>query len=280
MGDLATAYAASGPSGVIPTTGLVNPNRDVFSELAHAGVLSKGNGGFDNDNFETGFTIRPEHIQEGEIVRSHADGTVKKADYFSDIFADDTADDDAVEHVPVWGLGAYIRLPYPVTMLMFETIFFRSLFRYRHLDTEDVPGVIDFPVSTRLVYQYTSAAGVRSAPVPVTHSLRKHPVTAFPKDYPPGANGSNVDAGFESYTADHWHQSHMIKGAAAGFHEIRLELYMRTTDGVASGALPWRMESMYDLEENVQNNSATGIQVDLHNRISFGCRATIPYAIL
>lgn len=273
MPDLATPWASSGPSGVIPTTGAANPNRDLFSTTANQGLYSKPNGNLDDDNFAAAFKVQPEHILPGETVRGHAQGDWKKASYMSDIFAIDAtvtgASPETATHLPVWPMKARIYLPYQVSALFFEFIFFRSVWRLRHINNAQT--VTDFPISTRLSLDGTV----------LTHSLRKHPTTVYPNVWPPAAaNGNNLYSSYESYTADHWHIGHLAKNVGAGWHEAQLELFMQTTDGKASGSSPWLYKSMINLSGASEDNGGNGIEVDVHNRISFGCRGAMVYAIL
>jgi len=175
----------------------------------------------------------------------------------------------------VWAVKARLHVPFPMKMIWFQTTFFRSLFRFRKREGADPIETTDFGVATRIAYRAPGAD-----PVALVHSLRHHPTTAYPDTEPLGANGTNIQAEHESYTAESWHLSHMEFNVAKGFHEFLLELYMETTDGEASGSSPWLMKNMIGADGTAEDDAGNGIEVHLHNRISFGCRAAMCYALL
>ena len=265
MTTIATTYLQSAADGSTPSPTSIN--RDIFRPTAGFGLMSTGNGDYDADNVRDGFTIVPEHIQPGQTTRYAANASTEKLDYVSDLVGVTDDDPDTADHVRVWGFAARVSLPFVASAVFWEISFFRSIWLYHAYVDE---AIVVPSVSTRLILSGDSV---------VPHSLRRHPATAHARTWPPPAS-VGITAINEGITADWYHIGHLETGVAADHREIRLELYMQSTEGIISGSAPLNKTSLIAADGTVANNGGNGYDCDVHTRITFGIGSATAYALL
>jgi len=245
-------------------------NQDFFDTTSPNGIHSEPNGGMNSDNVSTSFEIQAEHVLEGEAVGGKTSGGVRKVDYMSDLFGEEGTNPTTATHVVVHKCAVRKYVPYNVSLLIWDVTFFRSIFRFKKITEGEV--VTEHGVTTRVSVDGTA----------IPHTLRHHPNTAWPDTYPPSASppGNNIESSFESYTADFLHVQHVQNNVSAGWHECTLELFMESTNDATSGSTQHLVKSMIDVEQADNAYSNAGVEVDLHNRITFGSRNASIWYIL
>lgn len=229
---------------------IANHNANVFSVTPGRGVMSEPNGGLEQANLVTGFTVRAEHIMSEEAVLARAESLVVPMDIYSNGFG--VINDQETNYVAVAGLCQRAYIPFDISALVWEWSFFIAAFR-------PAIGIQDITVRPNLdmrVFidgvEYTSMR----RPVPISVDL---------------LSGTSTFFDFEQVAANWYDFALLQEGVTKGFHELAVKLFMErpanpSTDETptvnVTGSLfgPDQADSLYECK--------------IYTRISYGTRSS------
>ena len=223
-------------------------NKNIFSTDLNEGIMSVSNGGLDDTNLASDFTVKAQHVAPEAAVRVRADWKMETLDFNTDSASSNS---DNISYVPVAGTAARIYLPYSPSLVWWQWSMFVTPWRWNIYDTN--------ASSTRdrnivVVAYHVDPAGTETR---LSHTRRVVPISAALSEYGTVTGTSNVKAR-QARNSLLYDQAHLLGQPSAGWHEVQVRLYME----------------YYNDAENVVPNGAEAwlalYQAYLHDRVSFG----------
>lgn len=224
-------------------------NANIYSVTSGRGIMSEPNGGLEQANLVTGFTVRAEHIMSEEAVFARADSLTMPMDVYSNGFG--VVDDDDDNYVAVAGLAQRVYIPFDISALVWEWSYFIAAFRpVINFGEITDPPAIDMRVSIDGV-DYPSMR-------------RQVPISAA------AVVGTSTLRNYEHVCANWYDFALLQESVAKGFHEISVKLFMERPIDPSTDRAP-----LIEVNGALFGPDQAGNSYDskLHTRISYGTRS-------
>lgn len=242
MAVISLPYSYVDGSTLVPASHSAN----IFSATGDEGLMSEPDGGLDHLNLAAGFTVQPDHVWPGEVIRMTMESRLDSIDYMDDAFADSASSDAEEAYVTIAGASCRFFLPWAASAVLYQWTVFAHGFRFRD-------GAGTGPaIHLRAVLNGSS----------ITHTRRPLPETAFDDN----SAGTQI-FGRESRNARSWDMAHLATSAAAGWHELDVRVYM----------------ALVDLSEEFQRvigDRTSSTAHDIHHRCTCGISSARALALL
>lgn len=230
---------------------IANHNANVYSVTPGRGIMSEPNGGLEQANLVSGFTVRAEHIMSEEAVFARADTTTATMDLFSNGFGLAEDNDDRA-YVGIGGLCQRVYIPFDISALVWEWSFFIAPFKLvsRSVGGASVTAALDIRVEIDGVNQ---------------ENWRRFPPNTAASD----SNDSVYLINRERVGCTWYDLSLLQKNVSKGWHELAVKIYMerpRNTAGNETGAL---VPGAWFGPDQAGDDT----YVLLHSRATFGSRS-------
>ena len=229
---------------------IANHNANVYSVTLGRGIMSEPNGGLEQANLVSGFTVRAEHIMSEEAVFARADSMTTSMDIYSNGFG--VVNDEETNYVAVAGLAQRVYIPFDISALVWEWSFFIAAFRpaigigettvLPNLDMRVFVDGVDYPSMRR--------------PVPVSVDL---------------AAGTSTLYDFEQIAANWYDFALLQENVTKGFHEISVKLFMERPINPATDQAP--TVNVPGALFGPDQAGGTAVESKIHTRISYGTRS-------
>jgi hypothetical protein len=231
---------------------VANHNANIYSVTPGRGIMSEPNGGLEQANLVTGFTVRAEHIMAEEAVLARADSMTVPMDVYSNGFG--VIEDLDTNYVPVAGLCQRVYIPFNLSALVWEWSFFIAAFR---------PAVAFDDSYTR----YALDLRVFIDGVEYTSMRRPVPMSAI------CATNTTILEVAEQVCANWYDFALLLENVTKGYHDIAVKLFMeRPLDAATEQAPVIKLDGKWLGPDQV---TASGeYDSKLHMRISFGTRSS------
>lgn len=229
---------------------VANHNANIYSVTPGRGIMSEPNGGLEQANLVTGFTVRAEHIMTEEAVIAKAESLTVPMDVYSNGIG--VVTDVDTNYIAVAGLCQRVYIPFDISALVWEWSFFIAAFR---------PAVAIGDVNTR----YALDLRVFIDGVEYTSMRRAAPISAK------CTVGANALFDSEQVCANWYDFALLQESVTKGYHDIAVKLFMeRPIDGL-TGTAP-----VIDLDGQWfgPDQGTSEYESALHMRISFGTRSS------
>jgi len=229
---------------------IANHNANIYSVTLGRGIMSEPNGGLEQANLVSGFTVRAEHIMTEEAVIARADSLTVPMDIYSNGFG--VVEDSESNYVAVAGLCQRVYIPFDISALVWEWSFFVAAWRpaIGYGDSADLPN-LDVRVFVDGV-DYTSMR----RPMPVSVDL---------------LTGTSTLYDSEQVCANWYDFALLQENVTKGFHEISVKLFMERPIDSTTNKAP-----TVDVSGALfgPDQSGSDYECKIHTRISFGTRSS------
>lgn len=195
-------------------------NKNIFTTDLSEGIMSVSNGGLDDANLTSDFTVEAQHVAPEAAVRVRADWKMETLDYNSETVAS-TSDD--VNFVPIAGTTARIYLPYSPTLVWWQWSLFVSPWRWRFEHNADET-TSNYPARIKAFH-----VGPDGTETSLDHTRRSIPLSTIVRVDASAHTATNVKAR-QARNSILYDQAHLLHQPEAGWHEVHVRLYMQYYD--------------------------------------------------
>ena len=251
-------------------------NKNIFSTDLNEGIMSVSNGGLDDTNLASDFTVNAQHVAPEAAVRVRADWKLEALDYNSETVSSNSAAGsvtDAVNFVPVAGTSVRIYLPHSPTLVWWQWSLFVSPWRWR-LEDASAAGPADHTGENAdmalMAYHRGPDGSGGYTETSLPHTFRRVPESAVLNTVTGGAYTTTNVKNRQARNSVIWDQSHMLSSPTPGWHEVHVRMYLEYAD---------RKEDLInvgDASSTEADEDAGGLwafgpyEAHLTDRISFG----------
>jgi hypothetical protein len=229
---------------------VANHNANIYSVTPGRGIMSEPNGGLEQANLVTGFTVRAEHIMTEEAVIARAESLTVPMDIYSNGFG--VVTDSETNYVAVAGLCQRAYIPFDISALVWEWSFFIAAFRPAiGIGDANTRYALDMRVFIDGV-EYPSMR--RAAPISVDCLA-----------------GTSTLYDFEQVAANWYDFALLQENVTQGFHEIAVKLFMERPIDETTNTAP-----TLDVAGALfgPDQAADNYECKLHTRITYGTRSS------
>jgi hypothetical protein len=228
---------------------IANHNANVYSVTPGRGVMSEPNGGLEQANLITGFTVRAEHIMSEEAVSARADSLTMPMDIYSNGFG--MANDVEANYVAVAGLCQRTYIPFNISALVWEWSFFIAAFRPA-IGIENI--TVRPNLDMRVFIDGVEYPSMRR-PVPISADILAGTATLFD---------------FEQIAANWYDFALLQENVSQGYHELAVKLFMERPTDPSTDETP-----TVDVSGALfgPDQAGTDVECKIYTRISYGTRS-------
>ena len=267
---------------IIPTTFINNTslpvedlNKSLYDKTPAKGLYSEPNGGIELQSTENGgsdFSLRQEHLQPEQVVKTRFDGGWHTLDNMSDVSGQTTVDSNNVEvgkNQSLPGCGLRIYVPFDAAAVRWNISFFFYIAKWMGLSAtaanDPVYSTEGGSIQTFLFVDGVEQRGWR----------REYPMTWFKRavaDYTVASgSGTNNKAPYstEAEQASFMNLSYLQTEVGRGFHEAYLGFYVKPTKASGGGVAEFLRETVLKYDKSDFDVAKT---LELYQRLGIGCR--------
>jgi hypothetical protein len=266
---------------ILPTTFINNTalpvedlNKSLYDKTPGRGLYSEPNGGIELQSTENGsvdFTLRQEHLQPEQVVKTRFDGGWHTLDNMSDVSGKTTVDNNNIkvaqgQSLPGCGLRVYV--PFDAAAIRWNVAFFFYVAKWFGL-SEDGQGNLSSEAGSILTFLFIDDVEQRPW-------RREYPMTWFKRavaDYTTSSGYQNYDNktpySTEAEQASFMNLSYLQTDVGRGFHEAYLGFYVKPTEATGGDIAKFLRESVLQYDKSsfdVKKN------LELYQRLGIGCR--------
>ena len=265
---------------ILPTTFIDNTalpvddlNKSLYDKTPTQGLYSEPNGGIELQSTENGgadFTLRQEHMQPEQVVKTRFDGGWHTLDNLSDVSGQTTVGSNNLEvarNQSMPGCGLRIYVPFDAAAVRWNISFFFYVAKWMGLSATDADDPV-FSTEGGSIQTFLFIDGDEKRAW-----RREYPMTWFKRsvdDYTVTTGGPNsAPYSTEAEQASFMNLSYLQTDVGRGFHEAHLGFYVKPTRASGGGVATFLRETVLNYDKsgfNVKKN------LELYQRLGIGCR--------
>ena len=268
---------------ILPTTFIDNTalplddlNRSLYDKTPGQGLYSEPNGGIELQSTENGgadFTLRQEHMQPEQVVKTRFDGGWHTLDNMSDVSGQTTVDSNNVEvaagqSLPGCGLRVYV--PFEAAAVRWNISFFFYVAKWFGL-SENANAQNALYSEGGSIQTFLFVDGVEKP-----EWRREYPMTWFKRavaNYATssggGTNSNEAPYSTEAEQASFTNLSYLQTDVSQGFHEAYLGFYVKPTNALGGGVAKFLRETIIKYDKTSRDVKKN---LELYQRLGIGCR--------
>ena len=251
-------------------------NKALYSTTFGEGVYSEPNGGIELQSAENGsteFTLRKEHLQPEQVVKTRFDGSWHTLDNMSDVSGGTTVNDNNVEvgrnqSLPGCGLRVYV--PFDAAAVRWNISFFFYVAKWLGMSaTAAQPPVLSSEGGSIQTFLFVDG-------VEQSAWRRDYPMTWFKRavaDYATTATAPSTNnqspCSTEAEQASFMNLSYLQTSVGRGFHEAYLGFYVKPTKASDGNIAKFRQGTLLEYDKS---SRAAFKELELYQRLGIGCR--------
>ena len=269
---------------VLPTTFIDNTalplddlNKSLYDKTPGRGLYSEPNGGIElqpTENGGTDFSLRREHLQPEQVVKTRFDGGWHTLDNLSDVSGNTSVEDndiDVARNQSLPGCGLRVYVPFDAATLRWNVSFFFYVAKWLGLSKAGTGDDAVFSSEGGSILTFLFIDGIEQRAW-----RREYPMTWFKRsveDYSTISGGATnynkTPYSTEAEQASFMNLSYLQAEVGRGFHEAYLGFYVKPTADADGNLATF-------LRETVLNYDKSGFDVkknlELYQRLGIGCR--------
>lgn len=245
-------------------------NKSLYSVTPGEGLYSEPNGGIQLQSAQNGssdFSLRQEHLQPEQVIKTRFDGGWHTLDNMSDVSGLTTVDDnniDVGQNQALPGCGLRIYVPFDATALRWNVSFFFYVAKWFGL-TEDASNNLSCEGGSIQTFLFVDGIEQRAW-------RREFPMTWFKRagglDYTTGSS-NKAPCSTEAEQASFMNLSYLQTDIARGFHEAYLGFYVKPTRASDGSIATYRRGTLLRYDKS---NASVVKNLELYQRLGIGCR--------